>query len=57
LVLELAKEGTFSLQDPVSKFIPFLNAINPELNGLLLFISYWHMKAGIPVILMNNRFR
>ena len=33
LVLELAKEGVFSLQDPVSKFIPFLNAVNPELNS------------------------
>ena len=33
LVLELAKEGVFSLEDPVSKFIPFLNAVNPELNS------------------------
>ena len=33
LVLELAKEGVFSLQDPVSKFIPFLNAINPDLSS------------------------
>ena len=33
LVLELVKEGAFSLQDPVSKFIPFLNAVNPELNS------------------------
>jgi D-alanyl-D-alanine carboxypeptidase len=33
LTLELAKEGVFSLQDPVSKFIPFLNAVNPELNS------------------------
>jgi CubicO group peptidase (beta-lactamase class C family) len=33
LVLELAKEGVFSLQDPVGKFIPFLNAVNPALNS------------------------
>ncbi|HJS54030.1 MAG TPA: serine hydrolase domain-containing protein, partial [Chitinophagaceae bacterium] len=33
LVLELVKEGVFSLEDPVSKFIPFLNAVNPELNS------------------------
>src|SRR6187200_832175 len=33
LVLELVKEGVLSLQDPVSKYIPFLNAINPALNG------------------------
>jgi D-alanyl-D-alanine carboxypeptidase len=33
LVLELAKEEVFSLQDPVSKFIPFLNAINPDLSS------------------------
>ena len=33
LVLELVKGGVFSLQDPVSKFIPFLNAVNPELNS------------------------
>lgn len=33
LVLELAKEGVFRLEDPVSKFIPFLNAVNPELNS------------------------
>ena len=32
LVLELAKEGVFSLDDHVSKFIP-LNLINPSLNG------------------------
>jgi D-alanyl-D-alanine carboxypeptidase len=33
LVLELVKNGVFSLDDPVTKFIPFLSAINPELNG------------------------
>lgn len=33
LVLELAKEGVFNLEDRVSTYIPFLNAINAELNG------------------------
>ncbi len=32
LVLELAKEGVFKLEDPVSKYLP-LNAINPGLDG------------------------
>lgn len=32
LVLELAKEGVFSLEDPVTKFIP-LSVINSGLNG------------------------
>ena len=33
LTLELAHEGNFSLDDAVVKYIPFLDAINPELNG------------------------
>ena len=33
LVLELAKEGAFSLDDRVNTYIPFLNAINPELKS------------------------
>ena len=33
LTLELAREGNFSLEDAVIKYIPFLNAINSELNG------------------------
>ncbi len=32
LVLELAKEGVFKLEDPISKFLP-LNLINPGLNS------------------------
>lgn len=32
LVLELAKEGVFKLEDPVSKYLP-LNLINPGLNS------------------------
>lgn len=33
LTLELAKEGAFTLDQTVSTYIPFLNAINAELNG------------------------
>lgn len=33
LTLELASEGNFSLDDAVITYIPFLNAINSELNG------------------------
>lgn len=33
LTLELAHEGAFNLDDDVIKYIPFLNAINSELNG------------------------
>ncbi|HSK12459.1 MAG TPA: serine hydrolase [Phnomibacter sp.] len=33
LVLELAREGYFSLEDPVTKYIPFLAFINEELDG------------------------
>src|SRR5690242_9163098 len=32
LVLELAKEGAFSLDEPVTKYLPLINAVNPELN-------------------------
>ena len=32
LVLELAKEGAFSLDEPVSKYLPLINAVNPGLN-------------------------
>jgi len=31
LVLELVKEGAFSMEDPVSKYLPFLQAVNPGL--------------------------
>ena len=46
LVLELAKEGVFSLQDPVSKYIPFLNAINPELNGAVTIHQLLAHESG-----------
>ncbi len=46
LVLELAKEGVFSLQDPLSKFIPFLNAVNPELNSAVTIDQLLAHESG-----------
>ena len=46
LVLELAKGGVFSLQDPVSKFIPFLNAVNPELNSAVTIHQLLAHESG-----------
>ena len=46
LVLELVKEGVFSLQDPVSKFIPFLNAVNPELNSAVTIYQLLAHESG-----------
>ena len=46
LVLELVKEGVFSLQDPVSKFIPFLNAVNPELNSAVTIHQLLAHESG-----------
>jgi D-alanyl-D-alanine carboxypeptidase len=46
LVLELAKEGVFSLQDPVSKFIPFLNAVNPALNSAVTIHQLLAHESG-----------
>ena len=46
LVLELAKEGVFNLQDPVSKFIPFLNAVNPELNNAVTIHQLLAHESG-----------
>jgi D-alanyl-D-alanine carboxypeptidase len=56
LVLELAREGHFSLEDPVSKFIPFLPYVNPELDGsvtirqLLAHESGWSDYQNEPMI-------
>jgi D-alanyl-D-alanine carboxypeptidase len=33
LVLELAKEGAFSLQEPVSKYLPLINVVNPNIKS------------------------
>lgn len=32
LVLELAKSGAFSLEDPITKYLPLLSAVNPGLS-------------------------
>lgn len=32
LVLELAREGAFSLDEPVSKYLPLITTVNPDLN-------------------------
>lgn len=58
LVLELAREGYFSLEDPVSKFIPFLPYINAELDGsvtirqLLAHESGWSDYPSEPMVLL-----
>ena len=46
LVLELVKEGVLSLEDPVSKFIPFLNAVNPELNSAVTIHQLLAHESG-----------
>jgi D-alanyl-D-alanine carboxypeptidase len=46
LVLELAKEGVFSLEDPVSKYIPFINAVNPELNSAVTIHQLLAHESG-----------
>ena len=46
LVLELAKEGAFSLDDRVNTYIPFLNAINPELNGTVTIKQLLAHESG-----------
>jgi D-alanyl-D-alanine carboxypeptidase len=58
LILELAREGYFSLEDPVSKFIPFLPYINAELDGsvtirqLLAHESGWSDYPAEPMALL-----
>ncbi len=31
--MELAKEGAFSLEEPINKWLPLINAVNPNLNS------------------------
>lgn len=56
LVLELAREGAFSLEDPVSKYIPFLPFVNAELDGsvtirqLMAHESGWSDYQNEPMI-------
>ncbi|HEX6849439.1 MAG TPA: serine hydrolase [Chitinophagaceae bacterium] len=46
LTLELAKEGAFSLDHTVSTYIPFLNAINPELDGAVTIRQLLAHESG-----------
>jgi D-alanyl-D-alanine carboxypeptidase len=46
LVLELAKEGYFSLEDPVIKWIPFLGYINSELDGTVTIRQLLAHESG-----------
>lgn len=46
LVLELAKEGKFSLNDPVSKYLPLINAYNPALNGSVTIRQLLNHESG-----------
>ncbi len=58
LVLELAREGYFSLEDPVVKYIPFLGFINAGLDGsvtirqLLAHESGWSDYVTEEMVLM-----
>ncbi|MBN8787594.1 MAG: serine hydrolase [Terrimonas sp.] len=45
LVLELAKEGAFSLEDPVSKFLP-LDQVNPGLNNTVTIRQLLAHESG-----------
>lgn len=45
LVLELAKKGVFSLEDPVSRFLP-LGLINPELNSTVTIRQLLAHESG-----------
>jgi CubicO group peptidase (beta-lactamase class C family) len=46
LVLELAREGAFSLEDPVSKYIPFLPYVNAALDGSVTIRQLMAHESG-----------
>jgi CubicO group peptidase (beta-lactamase class C family) len=46
LVLELAKEGKFSLNDPISKYLPLINVYNPALNGSVTVRQLLNHESG-----------
>jgi len=46
LTLELAKANAFSLDQTVNTYIPFLNAINPELNGAVTIRQLLAHESG-----------
>ena len=53
LTLELAREGVFSLTDPVSKFLP-LNLINPNLNNSVTIAQLLAHESGYSDFLENQ---
>jgi D-alanyl-D-alanine carboxypeptidase len=46
LTLELAKENVFSLDHTVGTYIPFLNAVNPELSGAVTIRQLLAHESG-----------
>ncbi len=46
LTIELSKDGYFSLDDPVVKFIPYLSVINPALNGNVIIRQLLAHESG-----------
>ena len=46
LVLELAKEGKFNLNDPISKYLPLINVYNPALNGAVTIRQLLNHESG-----------
>ena len=46
LVLELAKEGKFSLSDPISQYLPLMSAYNPNLNSSVTIRQLLNHESG-----------
>ncbi len=46
LVLELAKEGAFSLDDPIGDYMPLMNAYNPALNSSVTIRQLLNHESG-----------
>jgi D-alanyl-D-alanine carboxypeptidase len=46
LVLELAKEGKLSLNDPISKYLPLINAYNPALSSSVTIRQLLNHESG-----------
>ena len=46
LVLELAKEGSFSLDDPIGQYMPYMGAYNPSLNSSVTIRQLLNHESG-----------
>lgn len=46
LVLELAREGAFGLDDPILQYLPLLNAYNPSVNGAVTIRQLLAHESG-----------